>query len=187
MALGPESTETSAPHQEPAMTLSMYQASVPVFLQGLKNLAAVLDKGAAAAPDHGLEASALLQQRLAPDMFPLVRQVQIASDHAKGAVARLAGIEVPKFEDAETSIEELKQRLSRVRDFILGVEASRIDGSEERDVVLRIGGQDMTFKGQTYLLYFALPNFYFHLTTAYAILRHSGIPLGKRDFIGAAP
>jgi len=169
------------------MTLSMYQASVPVFLQGLKNLSIILDKAAAEAPERGLEASALLQQRLAPDMFPLVRQVQIASDHAKGATARLAGLEIPKFEDTEASFDELKQRLSRVRDFVLGVAADRIDGSEERDIVLRIGGQDMTFKGQTYLLYFALPNFYFHLTTAYGILRHNGIALGKRDFIGAAP
>jgi uncharacterized protein len=169
------------------MTLSMYQASVPVFLHGLKNLSTILDKAAAEAPGRGIEASALLQERLAADMFPLVRQVQIASDHAKGATARLAGLDVPKFEDTETNIAELKQRLSRVRDFVLSVDAGRIDGSEERDIVLRIGGQDMTLKGQVYLLYFATPNFYFHLTTAYGILRHHGISLGKRDFIGGVP
>jgi hypothetical protein len=169
------------------MTLSMYQASGPVFLRGLRNLSAILTKAAAEAPEKGLEPSALLEKRLAPDMFPLVRQVQIASDHAKGAMARLAGVEVPKFEDTEASFDELQQRLSRVRDFVQSVNADQVDGSEERAVVLRIGGQDMTFSGQTYLLQFALPNFYFHLTTAYAILRQNGISIGKRDFIGTAP
>jgi hypothetical protein len=165
----------------------MYEASSPVFLQGLRNLSAILHKAVAEAPERGIEPDALLDKRLAPDMLPLIRQVQIASDHAKGATARLAGLEVPKFEDSEASFDELQQRLSRVRDFVLSVNAGQIDGSEERAIVLRIAGQDMTFKGQTYLLYFALPNFYFHLTTAYGILRQNGIGLGKRDFIGAAP
>jgi hypothetical protein len=169
------------------MSLSMYQASAPVFLQGLRNLSAILTKAAAEAPERGLEPAALLEKRLAPDMFPLVRQVQIASDHAKGATARLAGLEIPKFEDTEASFDELQLRLSRVRDFVQSVNADQIDGSEERAIILRIGGQDMTFQGQTYLLRFALPNFYFHLTTAYAILRQNGIGIGKRDFIGAAP
>ena len=167
------------------MPLSMYQASVPVFLQGLKNLAAILDKAAGQAAERKIDPGVLLNDRLAPDMFPLVRQVQIASDHAKGASARLAGIDVPKFEDVEKSFEDLQQRLARVTEFVKSISPAQIDGSEDREITLPIGGQSMAFKGQTYLLHFALPNFYFHLTTAYAILRHNGIVIGKRDFIGA--
>ncbi|MBZ6075293.1 DUF1993 domain-containing protein [Microvirga puerhi] len=169
------------------MTLSMYQASVPVFLQGLKNLSAILDKAVAQATERKIDPTVLFNDRLAPDMFPLVRQVQIASDHAKGAPARLAGLEVPKFEDVEKSFDELQQRLARVIEFVNSIEPARIDGSEEREITLPLGGQTRTFNGQTYLLYFALPNFYFHLTTAYAILRHNGIAIGKRDFIGVVP
>ena len=167
------------------MPLSMYQASVPVFLQGLKNLAAILDKAAVQAVERKIDPGVLLNDRLAPDMFPLVRQVQIASDHAKGASARLAGIDVPKFEDVEKSFDDLQQRLVRVTEFVKSISPDQIDGSEDWDITLPIGGQSMAFKGQTYLLHFALPNFYFHLTTAYAILRHNGIVIGKRDFIGA--
>jgi hypothetical protein len=169
------------------MTLSMYQASVPVFLHGLKNISAILDKAAAQAAERKIEPTVFLNDRLAPDMFPLTRQVQIATDNAKGAAARLAGLEVPKFEDVEKSFEELQQRLARVRDFVQSVEPAQIDGSEEREIILSIGGQAMTFSGQSYLFHFALPNFFFHLTTAYAILRHNGISIGKRDFIGAIP
>ena len=167
------------------MTLSMYEASVPVFLRGLKNLSALLEKGAASAAERKIDPAVFLTARLAPDMFALTRQVQIASDHAKGATARLAGVEVPKFEDTETSFEELQQRLKRVTEFVQTFDAGKIDGSEEREIVLPIGGRTMTFRGQTYLLQFALPNFYFHSTTAYAILRHNGVGVGKRDFIGA--
>ncbi len=167
------------------MPLSMYQASVPVFLQGLKNLAAILDKAAGQAAERKIDPAVLLNDRLAPDMFPLVRQVQIASDHAKGAPARLAGIDVPKFEDVEKSFDDLQQRLARVTEFVKSISPAQIDGSEEREITLPIGGQSMAFMGQAYLLHFALPNFYFHLTTAYAILRHKGIVIGKRDFIGA--
>jgi hypothetical protein len=166
------------------MALSMYQASVPVFLHGLTNLSAILDKAAAQAAERKIDPAVLLNDRLAPDMFPFVRQVQIASDHAKGAPARLAGLEVPKFEDRETTFEELQQRLARVREFVQGVDPAQIDGSEGRDITLTLGGQPRTFPGQAYLLYFALPNFFFHLTTAYAILRHNGISIGKADFIG---
>jgi uncharacterized protein len=166
------------------MPLSMYQASVPVFLQGLKNLAAILDKAAVQAVERKIDPSVLLNDRLAPDMLPLVRQVQIASDHAKGASARLAGVDVPKFEDVEKSFDDLQQRLARVTEFVKSISPDQIDGSEDRDITLPIGGQSMAFKGQTYLLHFALPNFYFHLTTAYAILRHNGVVIGKRDFIG---
>jgi uncharacterized protein len=166
------------------MPLSMYQASVPVFLQGLKNLAAILDKAAVQAVERKIDPGVLLNDRLAPDMFPLVRQVQIASDHAKGASARLAGVDVPKFEDVEKSFDDLQQRLARVTEFVKSISPDQIDGSEDRDITLPIGGQSMAFKGQTYLLHFALPNFYFHLTTAYAIFRHNGVVIGKRDFIG---
>jgi uncharacterized protein len=167
------------------MSLSMYQASVPVFLRGLRNLSGVLAKGAASAAERRIDPAVFLTARLAPDMFALARQVQIASDHAKGASARLAGVEVPKFEDNEASFEELQQRLNRVAEFVQTFDAHKIDGSEERVIVLPIGGRTMTFRGQTYLLQFALPNFYFHCTTTYAILRHNGVGVGKRDFIGS--
>jgi hypothetical protein len=166
------------------MPLSMYQASVPVFLQGLTSLSAILDKAAAQGAERRIDPAVLLNDRLAPDMFPLVRQVQLASDHAKGATARLAKLEVPRFEDIEKSYDELQERLARVAEFVKSIDPDRFDGSEERDVSLPIGGRSLTFKGQAYLLHFALPNFYFHTTTAYAILRHNGIAIGKRDFIG---
>ena len=167
------------------MSLSMYQASVPVFVQGLANLSAILDKAVNHADERQIDPAALLDSRLAPDMFPLVGQVQLATDHAKGASARLAGIEVPKFADIETSFDELQQRLARVSEFVRGIDPDRIGGSEEREIVITIGGQSKTFNGRTYLVSFALPNFYFHLTTAYAILRHNGVGVGKRDFIGS--
>ena len=166
------------------MTLTMSQASIPVFLQGLASLAAILEKAAAQAAERKIEPAVLLNDRLAPDMFPLVRQVQIATDHAKGATARLAGLEVPKFDDVETTFEELQQRLSRVRAFVEGVDPGRIDGSEDREIALPSRGQTRIFRGQAYLFRFALPNFYFHSTAAYAILRHNGIAIGKSDFIG---
>ncbi len=169
------------------MTLSMYQASVPVFLQGLTSLSAILDKAAAQAAERKIDPSFLVNDRLAPDMLPFTRQVQIASDHAKGATARLAGVEVPKFEDVEKTFDELKHRLAKVVEFVRGFDAAQIDGSEEREITLPIGGNTMTFSGQAYLLHFALPNFFFHQTTAYAILRHNGVAIGKRDFIGSVP
>jgi hypothetical protein len=162
----------------------MYQASVPVFVHGLSNLSAILDKAVNQAAERQIDPAALLDSRLAPDMFPLVGQVQLATDHAKGASARLAGIEVPKFADIETSFDELQQRLARVSEFVRGIDPDRIGGSEEREIALTIGGQPKTFSARTYLFSFALPNFYFHLTTAYAILRHNGIAIGKRDFLG---
>jgi hypothetical protein len=166
------------------MALSMYQASVPVFLQGLRTLGAILEKAEAQAAERKFDPVFLLNDRLAPDMFPFSRQVQIASDHAKGATARLADLEVPKFEDTEKCFGELRQRLARVAEFVQSVDRNLIDGSEERAITLTIGCRAMTFTGQTYLLHFALPNFFFHHTTAYAILRHNGIGIGKRDFIG---
>jgi hypothetical protein len=171
-------------HRGFLMPLSMYQAAVPVFLQGLTSCSALLDKAAAHAREQGIDPTEMLEARLAPDMFPMKRQVQIASDHAKGAVARLAGLEVPSYQDTETSFEELKDRLSRTAAFVRSIEPARIDGAEDKEIHLAIGGQQIGLKGQPYLLHFALPNFFFHLTTAYALLRARGVPVGKRDFIG---
>jgi len=162
----------------------MYQASVPAFLQTLNSLSAILDKAAEHCRTRSIEPSELINARLAPDMFPLSRQVQIATDHAKGAAARLSGREVPKFEDTESTFDELKARIAKTIDFIKSVPANAIDGSEEREITLTIAGQPKAFTGQRYLVHSALPNFYFHATTAYDILRHNGVELGKRDFMG---
>jgi uncharacterized protein len=165
------------------MPLSMYQASVPVFLQLLGSHSKILQKAAAHAEARKIDPNALLSARLYPDMFPLTRQVQTAADHAKGAVARLAGADVPSFPDTEASFAELEARLQKTSDFIKTFKPEQIDGSEEREIVLHMRAQSRTFTGQTYLLHFALPNFYFHMTTAYAILRHNGVEIGKRDFL----
>lgn len=167
------------------MTLSMYQASVPVFIQGLTGLGGVIDKAAAHAAERKIDPSALLQARLYPDMFPFTRQVQIATDFAKGGAARLAGAEFPAYEDSETSFEELKARVEKTIAFLRTLEAGAVDGSEERDITLVRRGETSTVKGQAYLLEQAMPNFYFHLTTAYAILRHNGVEVGKRNFLGS--
>ena len=166
------------------MSLSMYQASIPAFVQMLNNLSAILDKAEAYAGNHNIDPEVLLNYRLAPDMFPLVRQIQIAADLAKGAVARLAGVEVPKHDDTEKSFADLKARLAKTVAFVQSFKPSDIDGSEDRGISLTLGEHTMSFKGQPYLVHFVMPNFYFHCTTAYDILRHCGVELGKRDFIG---
>jgi hypothetical protein len=166
------------------MTISMYQASVPVFARILGNLSAILDKTAQHAAQRKVDPAVLLATRLFPDMFPLLRQVQLTGDFAKGTVARLAGAEVPKFPDTETSFEDLKARLAKTIEFIKGFKPGQIDGSEEREITIPIGGQPHRFKGQAYLLHQAMPNFYFHAATAYDILRHCGVEVGKRDFLG---
>jgi hypothetical protein len=168
------------------MTLSMYQASVPLFRRSLAALGAVLGKGAAFAEAKKIDPSVLLQARLAPDMFPLVRQVQSASDSAKGCVARLAGAEVPSWPDTETSFAELQSRIARTLEYVAGFAPDQIDGSEARQVVLTFRTGEVTFDGQVYLIGFVIPNFLFHCTTAYAILRHNGVELGKRDYLGEA-
>lgn len=168
------------------MQLSMYQASVPAFQQMLTALSAILDRASAHAQSHGTNPAEFITARLAPDMFPLSRQVQIATDHAKGAAARLSGREVPKFEDTETTFDELKARIAKVMDFVNSIEVSEIDGSEEREIIVPLRTRTLNLTGQRYLFHFALPNFYFHVTTAYDILRHKGVPLGKSDFMGAA-
>jgi hypothetical protein len=166
------------------MSLSMYQASVPVFTRMLNNLAAILAKAEAHAAARKIEPAVLLNTRLYPDMFALLRQVQLASDFGKGAGARLAGIEVPQYADEEASFEQLRQRIAKTLDFLKGLKPAQIDGSEERAITLTIAGEPMTFTGQVYLLFLAMPNFYFHVTTAYAILRQCGVEIGKRDFVG---
>ena len=166
------------------MTLSMYQASIPAFLRALSNLSAILDKATAHAALRKIEQSVLLNTRLFPDMYPLVRQVQLAADFAKGAGARLAGVEMPKFPDTEASFDELKARIKKTVDFLKALKPNQIDGSEDRDITIPTGGAPLTYKGQSYLVHYALPSFYFHTTTAYAILRHCGVEIGKRDFLG---
>ena len=166
------------------MTISMYQASAPRLANMLRNLDAILTRAQAHATAKKIDPAVLLAARLFPDMLPFVKQVQIATDHAKGCVARLAGIEVPKFEDNEQSFEELRARIAKIIAFVESVPAAHIDGSEERDISLKAGGKEMSFKGLPYLLGYALPNFYFHLVTAYNILRHNGIEIGKGDYLG---
>ncbi|MBL9099248.1 MAG: DUF1993 domain-containing protein [Alphaproteobacteria bacterium] len=167
------------------MSLNIYQASVPAFLQTLNALSGILTKAAAYAEAKKIDPSVLVNARLAPDMFPLARQIQIATDHAKGASARLAGVEVPSYADTETTFADLQARITKTADFIKGLKPAQFEGGDTREVTLKIAGQEMKFKGATYLSHFAFPNFYFHATTAYAILRHNGVDVGKRDFIGS--
>lgn len=166
------------------MTLSMYQASAPRFVNTLNNLSAILDRAQAHTEARKIDPAALTSFRLYPDMFPLTRQVQIACDAAKGAVARLAGVEVPKHEDTEQTLAELKARIAKTVEFIKTIKPAQVDGSEDKEIALRLGGEDVKFKGMQYLLGFAHPNFYFHVTTAYNILRHNGVEVGKKDYIG---
>ncbi|MGL4397847.1 MAG: DUF1993 domain-containing protein [Hyphomicrobium sp.] len=168
------------------MSHSMYQASVPAFVQTLTQLSGLLDKAEAHAVARKIDPATLIQARLYPDMFPMSRQVQIACDFAKGASARLAGVDVPSWADTETTFAELKARIDKTLAFVRAFKAADIDGSEQRDISLKVGGEQMAFKGQAYLVHFVLPNFYFHAATAYAILRHNGVEIGKRDFIGRA-
>ena len=168
------------------MTISMYQASVPVFQKSLTALKGVLAKAAAHAAEKKIDESVFMASRLYPDMLAFSRQVQIAADFGKGSVARLAGVELPKYEDNETTFAELSARIDKTLAFIATFTPTQIDGQEDREITLPIGGTPTTFKGQAYLLHFALPNFYFHMAMAYAILRHNGVVIGKRDFIGGA-
>jgi hypothetical protein len=165
------------------MPLSMSQIAIPTFLQGLKGLSAVLAKADAQAQAKGIADAAYLQARLYPDMLPMSKQVQIASDFSKGAVARLAGVEGPVYEDNEATFAELKARVDKTIAFIQGVDPAKLDGSEDREVTLMRRGETILVKGQPYLMEQALPNFWFHVTTAYGLLRHQGVEVGKRDFL----
>jgi hypothetical protein len=166
------------------MTISMYQASVPVFARALTNLRAILAKADAHAQAKKIDASVFLNGRLAPDMLPLTKQVQIVSDNAKGTVARLAGVEIPAYADTEATFEELLARLDKTLAFVNSFKPAQIDGSDDRKVELKLGPNTVAFTGLSFLTGFALPNLYFHAVTAYAILRHLGVEIGKRDYIG---
>jgi hypothetical protein len=168
------------------MTISMYKASVPVFVQFLTSLSAVLDKAAAHAEAKKVDPAVLLNTRLYPDMFPLVRQVRAATDHAINGCGRLAGAELPSFANTEASIPELKERIAKAIDFIKGLKPDQIDGTEDKEIKITFpSGATREFVGQAFLLNQTLPNFYFHCTTAYDILRHCGVEIGKRDFMGS--
>jgi len=167
------------------MQITMYDTLVPTANRMLGNLSTFLDKAEAFAAAKKIDATILLNSRLAPDMFPLTRQVQIAADMVKGAAARLSGTELPKFEDNETTIAELKARIAKTLAFVNSVDAAKFGGSEDRDVTLQARTGDRHFKGLNYLRDYVLPNVYFHTTTTYAILRHNGVELGKNDFMGA--
>lgn len=166
------------------MSLSMYQASVPVFVRALGNLANILKKAAAHADQHKIDPVVLLASRLYPNMFPLSKQIQIATDMAKGAVARLAGVDRPVHADTETSFDEFDKRIESTLAFLNSIKPEQIDGSEEKSITLTMHGKDFPFVGQPYLLHYAIPNVFFHTTTAYDILRHNGVELSKQDFIG---
>jgi len=169
------------------MALSMYDVSVPVFIRALTNLSAILEKGAAYAKAQGMDASELIQTRLIADMDPLSAQVQRASDSSKGCAARLAGVETPSYPDNETTFPELQARIAKTIAYLKTIQPAQLEGSETRPVELKLRNGPITFDGKSYLLGFALPNFYFHVTTAYDILRHKGVQIGKMDFIGAPP
>jgi hypothetical protein len=167
------------------MTVSMYKISVPIFVQYLTSLSAVLDKAAAFAEAKKVEPSVLLETRLAPDMFPLVRQVRAATDHAVNAGGRLAGVDLPTFSNTEATIPEVQDRIAKCIDFLKGLKPDAIDGTEDKEIkIVFPSGATREFTGQALLLNNSLPNFYFHCSTAYDILRHCGVELGKRDFMG---
>ncbi len=166
------------------MTISMYQASVPRFVNILGNLSNILDKTQAHIDAKKLSDASLTAFRLFPDMLPMTTQVQVACDTAKGVVARLAGVDIPAFEDNEQTIAELKARVAKTIAFIETITPAQIDGTEDKDIVTKRGEKETHYKGMQFLLGHAIPNFYFHITTAYAILRHNGVEIGKRDFLG---
>lgn len=166
------------------MPVSMYEISVPVMQRMMRNLIAVLGKAEAHAKAKKIDEEVFVNARLAPDMFQLKRQVQIASDTAKLSVSRLAGINAPKWEDNERTFAELKGRLQKAIDFLATFETTQLEGSDGRDITLTLGGQPKVLKGQSYLLTHAFPNFFFHVTTAFDILRHNDVEIGKRDYLG---
>jgi uncharacterized protein len=167
------------------MSLSLYEFSIPVLLRGLTSLSALLDKGAAYAAAKKFDSIVLVQARLYPDMHPLSRQVQIACDTAKGAAARLAGLEIPKHEDNEVTLADLKQRIAKTVDFLGTVKAEQLRDAESRTIELKFPARTVQFTARAYLTEFVLPNFYFHQTIVYALLRHNGVEIGKADFLGA--
>jgi uncharacterized protein len=167
------------------MQISMYRASVPVFARALRNLVAILSKGEAHATERKIDPVVLLNYRLAPDMFALTRQVQIATDMAKGCVSRLAGVEIPAYEDKEATFGELIARLEKCIAYLEGFKPAQIDGTEDKTIVLKRPTGDVSLQGLPYVLEYVTPNVYFHCAATYAILRHCGVDVGKKDFIGA--
>lgn len=167
------------------MSLSMYHASVPALQKMLGNLKAILQKAEQHAADRKIDPAVFLNARLYPDMFALTRQVQIVTDLAKGIVSRLAGVEIPAYEDKETSFAELCARIDKVSAYIAAFTPAQIDGTEERDITITPVGRTLHFKGQPYLIHWALPNFYFHVMATYCILRHNGVEVGKMDYLGS--
>jgi uncharacterized protein len=167
------------------VTISIYDISIPVLTRGLTNLSSILDKAAAHAAARKFDPAALAQARLFPDMFPLTRQVQITCDTAKGAAGRLAGIDIPKHEDTETTLDELKQRIAKTLDFVKTVKAEQMKGAESKTIELKFPNRTITFTGLSYLVDFVLPNFFFHESMTYALLRSSGVEVGKMDFLGS--
>jgi uncharacterized protein len=166
------------------MNISMYQASVPRFVNILGNLSNILDKAQAHVDAKKLDSATLTTYRLFPDMLPMTKQIQIACDTAKGVVARLAGVEIPVYEDNEKTLVDLKARVAKTIAFIQTVTSGQIDGTEDKEIVIKRGDKETHYKGMQFLLGHALPNFYFHVTTAYNILRHNGVEIGKRDYLG---
>ena len=166
------------------MSFSVYDASVPVFRQILGSQSGLLQKAEAHAVANGTEVGELLEAKLAPDMFNFTRQIQISSDYAKGCIARLAGVELPKFEDAEKTVAELQERIRKTLEFVNSVKPEQFAGAEDKDIKLVFPWATYDFKGARYLTCWALPNFFFHATTAYDLLRHKGVSLGKEDFLG---
>ena len=167
------------------MAISIYDISIPVFIRGLTNLSTILDKAAAHAAAKKFEPSVLVHTRLYPDMLALKNQVQIACDNVKGAAARLAGVEVPKHEDNEATLEDLKGRIAKTLEFLRSIKPEQLQGAESRAIELKLPNRSLNFTGLTYLTHFVLPNLYFHISIAYALLRSSGVEIGKMDYLGA--
>jgi hypothetical protein len=168
------------------MSLSIYDVSIPPMIRSLEALSKILSKAVAQAKDQHIELSSLLDARLAPDMHPFTRQIQIASDGAKGTAARLAAVEPPSFPDTETTFPELQARIAKTIDFLKSIKREQVEGAEDRTVVMKFPQGEMKFTGRDFLTNFGLPNFYFHVTTAYGLLRHKGIVIGKMDYLGGA-
>lgn len=167
------------------MTMSMYQAGTPAIIHSLNALSAIIDKAAAHCAARKIDQLVIINYRLAPDMLPFARQIQIATDGAKGMAARLAGVEVPSYPDTETTFDDLKARIAKTVAYLKSFTPAQIDGTEDKAITMKAGPNELKFTGSQYLTTFVLPNFYFHVTTAYAILRHCGVDIGKRDFLGA--
>jgi hypothetical protein len=166
------------------MAISMYQASIPQLTKMLSNLSNILKKGETFANAKGVDGKVLVEDRLAPDMFPLAKQVQIACDQVKNGMARLAGVEPPKFEDNETTFAQLQERIAKTIAFANSIQAVQVDGTEAKEIKFSIKEWNFEFVGEQYLLTWIIPNFYFHVTTAYNILRHNGVEIGKSDYLG---